>query len=603
MWAEDGSYTITFGSKASSNTPLATTTGASTVISAGIKYVTNKPFTNIEGKAYYGDNQTSIRLGKSGNSASVTINLSEAGSVKAKSITVNCFKFNDSNTGRLTVNSLTAQSVPTSSASNLTFTFDSATDITNIVLAVTKATFIYSITVNYTTGPAASTTAAPTISGSETFFTTRMVTLTNDVSADGAAIYYTLNGSDPTTTTSETCFAYTAPFEISATTTVKAIAKHADDENASEVVSKTFTKQTFLEGITALNAAENGTYYVKFTDAQFTFFNGNQGYLNDADAGIIYYKSPHPELKTTYNGFYQVVKTVYKGMPELTNIIEVAGECSTTTPGELQAPVVLTVTELDESFDDHLARQIQINKYAVTDADALTANIAFYTTSPFYGSVLTVGKVYTLVGYPYNNDGTKQFRVVSAAEYEPVTISASGWTSLASAYALNYSGAEMQESVPVVAYAISSIKKTSVTLTQHDAAPAGVGMILKGNPGSTYSIPVTTSVESFDNKLSAAVTATAVEANSVYAVSGGKLKLFTGTEVPAGKAYLEATEVPAEAHGLTLDFDEDGETTGIAEISSKKGLLDGDFYDLSGRKVAQPTKGLYIMNGKKVIIK
>ena len=183
------------------------------------------------------------------------------------------------------------------------------------------------------------------------------------------------------------------------------------------------------------------------------------------------------------------------------------------------------------------------------------------------------------------------------------TIASSGWTSLASAYELDFSAAEEQESVPVVAYAISSIKKTSVTLTQHDAAPAGVGMILKGNPSSTYSIPVTTSVVSFDNELSAAVNATAVEANSVYAVSGGKLKLFTGTEVPAGKAYLLANKVPKEARGLSLVFDEDGEATGIAEINSKKGLLDGDFYDLSGRKVAQPTKGLYIMNGRKVIVK
>jgi len=199
--------------------------------------------------------------------------------------------------------------------------------------------------------------------------------------------------------------------------------------------------------------------------------------------------------------------------------------------------------------------------------------------------------------------GNNQINGFTVTLAPTVTISASGWTSLASAYDLDFSSAEEQESVPVVAYAISSIKKTSVTLTPHDAAPAGVGMILKGNPGSTYSIPVTTSVESFDNELSAAVNATAVAANSVYAVSGGKLKLFTGIEVPAGKAYLLASKVPAEAHGLTLDFDEDGETTGIAEISSKKGLLDGDFYDLSGRKVAQPTKGLYIMNGKKVIIK
>jgi len=32
-------------------------------------------------------------------------------------------------------------------------------------------------------------------------------------------------------------------------------------------------------------------------------------------------------------------------------------------------------------------------------------------------------------------------------------------------------------------------------------------------------------------------------------------------------------------------------------------LLDGNFYNLAGQRVAQPAKGLYIVNGKKVIIK
>ena len=110
---------------------------------------------------------------------------------------------------------------------------------------------------------AAGTTAAPTISGNTPFLSNTTVTITNAPSADGADIYYTLNGDDPTTTTSATCFAYTAPFTVEATTTVKAIAKHADDENASSVTSKTFTKvtpMTVTAALTAIDAlANNGT--------------------------------------------------------------------------------------------------------------------------------------------------------------------------------------------------------------------------------------------------------------------------------------------------------------------------------------------------------
>ena len=109
----------------------------------------------------------------------------------------------------------------------------------------------------------AGTTAAPTISGATPFVGTATVTITNNSSADGASIYYTLDGSDPTTTTSSTCFAYTAPFSIDATTTVKAIAKKSTDTNASSVVSKTFTKITPLTVSEALAAIDglsnNGT--------------------------------------------------------------------------------------------------------------------------------------------------------------------------------------------------------------------------------------------------------------------------------------------------------------------------------------------------------
>ena len=125
------------------------------------------------------------------------------------------------------------------------------TRIDNLTLTVTEI------------ATAAGTTAAPTISGNTPFSNNTTVTITNAASADGAAIFYTLNGDDPTTTASATCFAYSAPFTVEATTTVKAIAKHEDDKNASSVVSETFTKispMTVSAALTAIAAlANNGT--------------------------------------------------------------------------------------------------------------------------------------------------------------------------------------------------------------------------------------------------------------------------------------------------------------------------------------------------------
>ena len=103
------------------------------------------------------------------------------------------------------------------------------------------------------------TTAAPTISGDTRFLDNTTVTITNASSAEGADIFYTLNGDAPTTTTSETCFAYTEPFTIDATTTVKAIAKKSTDNNASSEVSKTFTKATLLTVAEARSAIDGST--------------------------------------------------------------------------------------------------------------------------------------------------------------------------------------------------------------------------------------------------------------------------------------------------------------------------------------------------------
>ena len=74
---------------------------------------------------------------------------------------------------------------------------------------------------------------------------------------------------------------------------------------------------------------------------------------------------------------------------------------------------------------------------------------------------------------------------------------------------------------------------------------------------------------------------------------------FTGTNVKGGKAYLHVVDSEAAPMGLVFDFG--GETTGVEsiEVNTDNQVI----YDLSGRRVAKAGKGLYIINGKKVLVK
>ena len=77
----------------------------------------------------------------------------------------------------------------------------------------------------------------------------------------------------------------------------------------------------------------------------------------------------------------------------------------------------------------------------------------------------------------------------------------------------------------------------------------------------------------------------------------GFYKGGTGSKLNAFSAYIEGT--PATSR-IIVSLEE--ETTGINTVQSSELRVNG-YYDLSGRCVSQPTKGLYIVNGKKVIFK
>ena len=87
-------------------------------------------------------------------------------------------------------------------------------------------------------------------------------------------------------------------------------------------------------------------------------------------------------------------------------------------------------------------------------------------------------------------------------------------------------------------------------------------------------------------------------AENLYGINDdGKLqKGSSGATIKSFRAYLTAVSGARE-----ITFED--ETTGLTDVSSKTSDGRGECFNLAGQRVAQPTKGLYIVNGRKVVIK
>ena len=151
----------------------------------------------------------------------------------------------------------------------------------------------------------------------------------------------------------------------------------------------------------------------------------------------------------------------------------------------------------------------------------------------------------------------------------------------------------------VEAYVVTENNDKDVILAQVTTLMAGEPYILKGAEGSyTLTVaeqaeqPATNMLEISDKTTGTGVFVLANKSKGVgfYRWVGGPLG--------AGRVYLPA--VTSSNAIEYLGFSDDA--TGIHSIDNGQLTID-NVYDLSGRRVAQPSKGLYIINGKKVVLK
>ena len=179
-----------------------------------------------------------------------------------------------------------------------TWTGDAAEVILYASAAQVRAT---KIVVSYASTDA-NVVDAPAILGVQDFVETTDVSINV---TEGLKAYYTLDGTDPTTTSTE----YTAPFTLDATTTVKAIAYNATTDKYSAVVEKTFTKATALTCAEAAEVAMTVSGNNILTDINYVV----KGYVTEVISEVSYNQQRFWVADTKDGG--QVLNSYYCNVP------------------------------------------------------------------------------------------------------------------------------------------------------------------------------------------------------------------------------------------------------------------------------------------------
>ena len=112
---------------------------------------------------------------------------------------------------------------------------------------------------------------------------------------DEALVYYTTDDTDPTAEST----LYTAPFTLSASATVKAIAVK-EGMNNSQIASAAYTMPVFLENLAAVYSTANNAQYRILGDVTFVFRSGRYMFVKDASAGMMIYDNATSIITGTY---------------------------------------------------------------------------------------------------------------------------------------------------------------------------------------------------------------------------------------------------------------------------------------------------------------
>ena len=203
----------------------------------------------------------------------------------------------------------------------------------------------------------------------------------------------------------------------------------------------------------------------------------------------------------------------------------------------------------------------------------------------------------------FNWLAVKNFTLTYVGAVEKVTISSSQYTTYVTQHAIDFS-----KTSGIQAFKVTSTDPC-IQLDAVTSAPAGTAVVLKSvealsNPTTFYLIETENAGDDFTDNLLLASTGEGVTANSsdgaYFALADkskgvGFYRVSDGVVIPSGKGYL------LESAGSVKDFigfDVIPTSIDALDVARKSDVT----YDISGRPVHNPQKGMYIVNGKKVLI-
>ena len=242
--------------------------------------------------------------------------------------------------------------------------------------------------------------------------------------------------------------------------------------------------------------------------------------------------------------------------------------------------------------------------YYSSDTDIATVNSETGEVTPVREGSTTIVAAFAGNGNYFSNASYYSLTVeaeVVEVEYETAPIGSTGYATFSCAKALDFSGVS-----GISAYVVKSIDGTDAILEKVTGTVAAeTGLLIVG---STKDIPVAESGNTYANNLLKPVLGSSQTINGsgqyVLTTWGAGVRFAetvnNSATVEPGHAYLDATASGARIQFINIVWDENA-----TAINSAKAASEGDtvIYNLQGQRVVNPTKGVYIINGKKVAIK
>ena len=479
--------------------------------------------------------------------------------------------------------------------------------------------------------PAIAHLDAPTISGDALFVESTDVTITSPVDVEGVAIYYTLDGTDPTTAS----LPYNAPIPLTETTTVKAIAVYKSI--TSDVATMTFEKfdanapRTIAD--LASIKADLASVTVSFADAQVVYGEENNYILRENIEGKYYaldvLNTQLPfKIGATVSGTVKL-KVAFKANPAENNGVLSTEDIAETSDADLNIsqstsvmPIPLEVPLLEVRNHPGDLLVVKDGKWDMTYIYEYESSTTGGPHGPEHDVFVSNHSEYTFGQYQpidvmlwyndvYTEKTSPRAKIIGAKETAEYKVTAVGWATFIVPF-------DYDKPEGLTIYECTSVNEDGkLVVEERDYLKANTPYLLKGAEANqilegyaakhagTYTNGVMTGVYSDQE----------APANSYILLNHPDEAGLAFYFVPDGiTAYVDANRcyVNPRAGGFKSILFPDDETNGVTNANALDSTL-VDVYTTAGVKVKHQVEmgkalndlpaGLYIINNKKIVKK